>query len=160
MWDAPIECVSGVSQQNVNPKFADFGTFEQGDLTMTIPSDSPIYDAGRFDRVTLLNSTDVFSRTMVRGDNDNLSDLTVQSVSRVFWIAAGVIVDGGIPSVSDTGVLTWASGSPASGAQYSITGTKFADYFIYDMLPSDRNEHSGAALPKRATLKRFDLFGK
>lgn len=162
MWNAAIEGVAGVTQQQVNPSFQDFGTMEQGDLTLSVPSDSVLYGMGRFDRVTLLNSTDVFSRTLTRGANDQLSDLTAESITRVFWLnpAGDAIVEGGIPAVSSSGVLTWASGEPAAGVQYSITGRRFSDYFVWEHLPSNRNEHMGVALPKKVQIRLFDLYGR
>lgn len=162
IWKAPIDGVAGVTQMQVNPSFQDFGALEQGDMTLSVPSDSVIYTLGRFDRVTLLNSTDVFSRTLIRGANDNLSDMKVSSIARVFWRnpAGTEIVEGGIPTVSSAGVLTWASGAPDPGVQYSITGLRFSEYFVYSNLPSNRNEHLGALLPKKVMIRLFDLFGR
>lgn len=162
IWSAPIKGKSGVSQQQGDPQFQQFGTLEQGDTLLSVPNNSPLYDMGRFDRVTLLNSTDVFSRTMVRGQHDDLSDITVQSVTRVFWLNGDrdAIVEGGIPSVGPGGVLTWESGEPPQGVEYSITGLKFDDYFVWQALPSDRNAHFGAPLPKKVMIRRWDLFGR
>lgn len=162
MWNAPVESVAGVTRQGVDSQFQDFGAMEQGDLTLTVPNSAACYDMGKFDRITLLNSTDVFSRVLTRGDNDRLLDIPVQSVTRVFWRNAAKtgIVEGGIPTVGEGGALTWASGEPDAGVQYSITGIKFDEYYVYSSLPSDRNEHQGAALPKRVALRKFDLFGK
>lgn len=161
-WNAPIEGKAGVTQMQVNPSFQDFGAMEQGDLTLSIPSDSLLYIMGRFDRVTLLNSTDVFSRTLTRGMNDNLADMAVSSITRVFWLnpEGTAAVEGGIPTVSPDGVLTWTSGAPDPGVQYSITGLKFSEYFVYSALPSNRNEHMGAQLPKKVNVRLWDLFGR
>lgn len=160
VWDNPIEGLAGISTQQANPQNQDFGQLMQGDATLTVGSDSPIYEIGRFDRVTLLNSTDTFSRTLVRGVNDNLSDLEVVSITRVFWIDSGVIVDGGIPSVSSSGDLSWDAGEPAFGHQYSITGRRYDSYFVWDKYPSDRNEHSGSPLPKKVMIRFWDLYGR
>lgn len=162
MWNAPTEGFAGVTQQVVNPSFQDFGAMEQGDMSLSIGSDSILYGMGRFDRVTLLNSTDVFSRTLVRGNNDNLADLTAESITRVFWrnTAGTAVVEGGIPAVSSTGVLTWVAGEPAAGVQYSITGRRFSEYFAYDALPSNRNEHMGLTLPRKVKIRLFDLYGR
>ena len=135
---------------------------ELGDLSLTVPSDSACYGMGKFDRITLLNSTDVFSRVLTRGANDRLSDIPVQAVTRVFWRNAAKtgLIDGGIPTVAANGALTWASGEPDAGVQYSITGIKFDEYYVYTSMPSDRNEHQGATLPKKVALRKYDLFGK
>lgn len=163
VWNSPLEGWAGVSQQQVNPQFQDFGQMELGDMTLTVPNDSPLYAMGRFDRVTLLNSTDVFSRVMTRGVNDNLADLAVQSVDRVFWRspAGDAIVEGATPAVDQDGVFAWPdSGAPDPGVQFSITGIKYDDYFVYQALPSDRNAHMGAPLPKRVQLRKWDLMGR
>ena len=33
------------------------------------------------------------------------------------------------------------------------------EYYCFQEIPIDRPEHSGAALPRRVALRRFDLFG-
>jgi hypothetical protein len=59
------------------------------------------------------------------------------------------------------GNLSWPNGGgPPIGVTYSLTGTKFDEYFIFLNLPSDRNEHEGARLPKKVTLRKWDLFGR
>jgi len=162
LWSDPIEGVAGLTQQQVNPSFQDFGAMEQGDMVLTVGSDSTLYNMGRFDRITLLNSTDVFSRTVYRGINDNVSDISVKEITRVFWrtLDGSAIVEGGLPTVSGNGDLAWTSGAPDPGVQYSMTGVKYDDYYVYGNLPSDRNEHSGSALPKKVQMRKFDLFGK
>lgn len=164
IWGSPVEDVVGVSRQGVDPQWRDFGNFEQGDLTLTIQSTSPLYAMGRFDRVVLLNSTDQFSRVLTRGENDLSVDIPVQEITRCYWLSFDKtqIIEGSIPVWNEvTRALSWPKGgAPDPGIQYSLSGTKFDEYYAYDMLPSDRNEHSGAPLPKRAALKKWDLFGR
>jgi hypothetical protein len=88
---------------------------------------------------------------------------TVESIERVFWKQAGTqtTVDGGIPSVSDNGVLSWpGGGEPPPGTTYSITGRKRSEYFVYQDLPNNRNMHDGFRLPRTTILRRFDLLGR
>lgn len=162
LWNHGVDGIAGVTQMKINPSFEGFGAMEQGDMTLTVPSDSPLYILGRFDRVVLLNSTDVFSRTLTRGDHDNLSDMTISSISRVFWLdpAGEAIIEGGIPTVSGIGELSWASGEPPADVEYSITGLRFSEYFVWGNLPSNRNEHLGAQLPKKVQIRLWDLFGR
>ena len=161
-WNLGVECVIGVTGQRIDATTEGFGAMEAGDITLTIPSNSPVYATGRFDRVLLLNSTDIFSRVLTRGSNESLSDLAVMSVSRVFWRSPDktALIDGGLPMVDANGALTWGDNPPALGVQYSITGVRYDEYFIYSALPSDRNEHSGAPLPRRVQARKFDLFGR
>lgn len=162
VWDAPINTVCGVTNQNVNPKMAAFGNWEEGDMVMTVPSDSPMWaNSGRFDRIVLKNSTDVFSMPLTRGGVNERLLFPVESVSRCFWLhpTTRQIVEGALPVISKDGVPSWPKGpEPPPGTSYSITGQRFDEYFIIDQLPSDRNEHSGAPLPKRLQLRKFDLF--
>ena len=158
-WAAEVAGKAGMQQQSPRKQFAMFGVFEPGDATLTIPSNSVLYGAGHLDRFRALNSTNPFSTAMIRGDNDKILG-TVQSISRVYWIAADVIVEGGIPAVGDDGTLTWTSGEPPAGTAYSISGIKYDEFFVYLSLPSDRNAHAGAALPRKLLARKFDLFNR
>lgn len=163
IWADGVAGVVGVTRQDVNPEWRDFGNFELGDMTLSVGSDSPLYDMGRFDRLTLLNSTDRFSRVLTRGVNDFVLDMPVQSITRVYWIAADrhSLIEGDLPSWDETTrELIWSGVEPPVGGQYSITGTRFDEYFVWQALPSDRNEHQGAPLPRRVQVRKFDLFGR
>ena len=160
IWDAGKSGVAGMAGAKTQKEWAQFGLWESGDVVVTIPENTPIYDIGQFDRMTALNSTEQFSIPLIRGENDRLH-FQVQDIGRVFWInEAGAIVDGGIPTVSANGVLSWASGEPPEGQQYSLNGTRFLEYYCWGQFPSNRGMHSGARLPKRVVLRRWDLFGR
>ena len=83
---------------------------------------------------------------------------------RVFWLdpVTRLPVDGGAPVVAVDGTLSWPTGvaAPPAGATYSLSGSKYNDYFIFDNFPSDRNEHSGMRLPKRVVARQWDLFSR
>lgn len=163
IWNAPVESVVGVSQQNVNPEMIAAGIYDKGDMTMTVPESSPLWDAGRFDRVVLLNSTDVFSQPLQRGAPTERLIFTPASIDRCFWLHPQTrqVVEGGLPVVDGNGMLSWpAGGEPPLGTTYSLTGTRFDEYYIFDHLPSDRNMHSGVRLPKRVQMRKWDLFGR
>lgn len=160
IWVAGKSGVAGMAGAKTQKEWAQFGLWESGDVVVTIPENTPIYDIGQFDRMTALNSTEQFSIPLIRGENDRLH-FQVQDIGRVFWInEAGAIVDGGIPTVSANGVLSWASGEPPEGQQYSLNGTRFLEYYCWGQFPSNRGMHSGARLPKRVVLRRWDLFGR
>lgn len=164
LWDAPIDTVCGVAKQEVNPEQAGLGVYDTGDMTMTVGSDSPMWEgAGRYDRIILWNSTDVFSQPFARGAPTEKMLATVQKVTRCFWLSTDklTIIEGGIPLFDAAGRPSWPNGGePPLGVRYSLTGTRYDEYFLIDSLPSDRNEHSGAQLPKRLQLRRWDLFGR
>jgi hypothetical protein len=143
-WGPPIDATAGVASQGVTKQYAQFGQWEAGDAVFSIPEDSPMFDAGRFDRMLMLNSTDRFSLTITHGASDRIN-----LPNEVY---------GGMPVFDDAGYLTWTSGEPPLGKQYAIAGTRFTEYFIWEMLPSDRGEHHGARLPKRVQARRFNLF--
>lgn len=161
IWNAALACVVGIAGQKVQKEWAQFGQWESGDAVVTIPSDVSAYAAGQFDRFMMLNSTDPFSEVLTHDGDDRLY-LPVATIDRVFWLdpVTSVVVEGGIPTVAADGVLTWASGAPPAGVGYSVNGTRFSEYFVFNALPSDRNEHQGAALPRKVVLRRFDLYGR
>ena len=68
IWDAPVPTLVGVPSQTTAAKMIAAGLWEKGDMTITIPRSSPMWEnAGRYDRVIALNSTDVFSIPLKRG---------------------------------------------------------------------------------------------
>ncbi|MEX3764469.1 hypothetical protein [Paraburkholderia phenoliruptrix] len=161
IWNAPLDAVAGIAGQKVQLAWAQMGLWQDGDCVVSVPENSPMYEMGQFDRVTLLNSTVYFSSVLVRsGQNERIMG-AVEKVTRVFWLDQGKnIVEGGIPTVGADGTLTWSSGAPPAGVQYSVTGTKFTEYFCWGPYPSNRMEHQGARLPKRVILRSFDLYGR
>lgn len=160
VWDEPIEGVAGAAGYRVQREWAQFGVWESGDLVVTIPSNSPLYAMGQFDRVTMLNGTEPFSLTFTRGHNDVLQ-FPVERIDRVFWYDDDdSLVDGGIPTVAADGTLHWDSDEPPAGKRYSISGTKRTEFYCWGEFPSNRNMHSGEPLPRRVVLRRFDLFSR
>lgn len=161
-WDAPVAGVIGVASQGTLKKWAAMGRYEAGDAVVAVPENSPAYDAGQYDRIAMLNSTDRFSMPLIRGAPTERLFFQVQSIDRVFWLTNGgaPLIDGGIPEVDAHGALSWGANAPPEGTTYTIEGSKFSEYFVFDSMPSDRNEHSGARLPRRIVLRNFDLFGR
>lgn len=163
LWDPPVDTVTGIASQNVQVEWQNSGLFEAGDMVLSIPQASPMWDAGQFDRILLLNSTDVFSQPLTRGAPTERLLFTPASLTRCFWLHPqnrNQVVEGPLPVIDAEGRPTWASGGPPPGVVYSLTGTKFDEYFVFLQLPSDRNQHSGMRLPRRITARRWDLFGR
>jgi hypothetical protein len=67
-----------------------------------------------------------------------------------------------LPIVTGGDSLTWSEegGCPPAGVQFSVTGRRQQEYYIFRDLPQDRAHHGGAALPRRVVARRFDLFGR
>lgn len=161
MWDPATDGVVGVTGSKVQKEWAQFGNYESGDSVVTIGEDSPLYNMGQFDRVTMMNATEQFSITLIHGAPTERLIGKIELISRVFWLdAQKELTQGGIPTVADNGTLTWSSGEPPAGTQYGISGSRFQEFFCFGMFPSNRNEHQGARLPKRVVLRKFDLWGR
>lgn len=161
---APVDGVAGMSGAKTQREWAQFGIFEQGDIVVTIPENTPLYDMGQSDRVTAVNATNQFSLLLTRGAGakERLIFAT-QAVTRVFWLSADgtTVVEGGIPIVAANGSLTWPDGGePPMAANYTISGAKFLDYFCFGNFPSSRNMNQGSRLPRKVVLRDFDLFNR
>lgn len=164
IWDKPVPTVIGVASQDTQIKWAKLGLFEVGDMVVSIPENSPMWDrAGQFDRVITKNGTDGFSVVLTRGAPTEKLMLPIVQITRCFWRHPqnpAQIVEGGIPVVGADGRLSWTSGEPPAGTRYSLAGERYSEYFMVDQYPSDRNQHSGMRLPKRVVLRKWDLFGR
>lgn len=163
LWGPEVPAVSGVASQKVQQQWAQFGLWEAGDSVLSIPSDSPMYAMGQFDRLTNLNATQAFSTKFTRGVGEIFIFKDVK-VNRVFWLdpTLSFIIEGtAFPTVNADGTLTWPSiGSPPMGQEYSITGTSLSEYFCFMDDPNPRGEHHGRLLPRRVVVRAFDLFGR
>lgn len=163
VWDKPVETVVGVASQKTQERWAKLGMYEVGDMVLSIPESSPMWDsAGQFDRVVTLNGLDGFSEILARGAPNERLRVPVHAITRVFWRhpQTKMIVEGGIPAVDDQGRLTWMADAPPAGTSYSVTGDRYSEYFMIDQYPSDRNQHAGVRLPKNVVLRKWDLFGR
>ncbi len=164
IWADPIDTKIGISRQDTNDNLAALGHWDSGDMLASIPRSSVMWaGSGMFDRVTMKNSTDIFSQPMQHGSPMERLIFAVKSISRVFWEdSSEQLVEGAIPVVADDGTLSWPGGigEPPPASKYAITGEKYSEYYVYGHFPSDRNEHAGMELPKRCTLRKFDLFNR
>jgi hypothetical protein len=159
IYDAAITAWTGLAGQKVMRQWAQFGMFEEGDVICTIPSNSPMYAIGENDKVVFTDSTEPFSQ-IVMGGVDYLPWPVVQ-IDRVIWRAAvtKALVEGGIPVQETDGTLTWASGAPPTGTQYSVTGRRNPAYWVFQEFPQDRAHSAGLALPRRVVLRKYSLAG-
>ncbi len=164
LWDVAIETVTGIASQSATVEWMQSGQYETGDMVLSIPQSSPMWDMGQFDRLIMLNSNDIFSQPLKRGAPSERLLFTVQTFLRCFWLdpTTRLIVEGGLPVVDANGNLSWpgGAGEPPPGMVYSLTGQKFDEYFCFGKHPSDRNQHQGMRLPKRLIARKWDLFGR
>lgn len=159
-WQAGVDVHAGMTNLSPQKAMQIFGVWEPGDAMLTVPADSPLYAAGRHDRIRASAATSPFSQVITPDFNERLVGGIV-SIERVYWIDddGETIVEGGIPTVNDDGSLTWTEGAPPEGRSYSITGRRYDELFVFRDLPSNRN--SGVTgLPRKLLVRKFDLFGR
>lgn len=159
-WEGAVEGKVAVAGQKVQHNWAKMGEYQSGDQVLSLPSDSPVYVLGESDRLTMLQSSEPFSQVFTHDGAEQLT-FKVESIARCFWLdASGAVVDGGGPAVAADGTLTWASGEPPAGLQYTLTGRQRPEYFIYREIPQDRAHYGGQQFPRRVVARRMDLFGR
>lgn len=163
IWSAPVLAWTGVASVQVAKQWAAFGQWEAGSIVFSIPEDSPFYACGENDRVVMLESSEPFRAIYTRNGTD-LLNYQIQVIDRVFWLdpVTQLIVEGGIPNVSEAGWLDWngIEGAPPDGIEYTVRGRKRPEFYIFQDLPQDRAHFGGQRLPRRVAAKRFDLFGR
>ncbi len=162
IWGDSEDSICGVSGMQIQKLWAQFGLAELGDVVLTVPSDTPLYDAGSYDRIVMSDSSEPFGTTIVHGANDRVP-WHVISIDRVFWYDGSDTVEGMATITGSAGQsITGGSGSsvPNVGVEYSITGRARPEYFVYRDFPQDRAHHSGLPLPRRIVARRFDLLGR
>ena len=160
MWDGEVVGRCGFVNMSAKKGMADFGVWEPGDAVLSIGSDCPFYELGRFDRFRSLSSMQRFTDNLRRGFNEKLLG-TIERIDRVFWLNSQKnIVEGSIPTVGEGGVLTWPDSGPPEGTVFSIAGVRWDEWFAYLDMPQNRPMHGGAALPRRLPVRKFDLFGR
>lgn len=162
VWAAPTPCSAASASQKTLHSWAKMGRFDSGDIVLTVPGDSPLWEAGEFDRVTMMNASDRFSQPLIHGAPTERLQFTPDRIDRIFWLdpTTKQMVEGGIPAVDANGRLTWTTGEPPPGMSYSISGTSRSEYFVFAELPRNRNMHDGARLPKNMVLRRWDVLGR
>ncbi len=159
LWEEPVATRMGTSGQDVQKTWANFGQYESGDQVVIVPSDSPAYGLGPYDRLLSLNRTEPFSMNLVRGVNESIK-FPVSSVEKVLYLAGEDLLEADVPRVLHTGALEWGPRGPPLQSTYSITGRRASEWFVFRDMPFDRPHHGGQELPRRVVLRRFDLYSR
>lgn len=165
LWaGTPVNTTAAVASSGVQMQWAKMGSYESGDLVLSIPYTSALYEIGQFDRVLALTSTDSRSIVLTRGGTREVVHGVAKQALRVFWADpqnANKIVDGSLPKIDATGVPSWPEGgAPPVGLQYSLTYDRYVEYYCFGPFSSDRNKHGGLPLPRKMVMRRFDLMGR
>ncbi len=160
IWGDPACSKAGIISQSQVKKLVPFGLMDTGDIMVSIPSDSPMYDIGSFDRAQMRNRTEPFTMAIVQGVNSTLR-FTPTSIDSVHWIdtVTGDFITGTIPEISGN-LLVWSGTTPPEGQQFTLTGRRYPEYYCYQEQPLDRPHQFGEPLPRRVVLKRFDVAGR
>lgn len=175
-WTANVPAFIGVTGMQRQRQWAQMGLYEAGDVVVSLPSNSPIYGIGETDRVAFTDSSDAFSINLIHAQDDVVLPWTAIQFDRLYWIDPDTdsIIEGALPvldPISQTATaLTWtvpdpmlpapALLEPPVGIQYSLTGRKLPEFFVWGDLVQTRHHHGGLALPRHVVLRRFDLYGK
>ena len=158
LWGDPVNGSACVIGRSAVLKFSKFGEYLNEDIFLEVPSDSPLYEMGVYDRVDSINRTEPFSQNIVAGINV-AKKFDVLSVEKVFWLDTdNNRVEGDIPAVQNDGSLSWAGVIPPTGVTYSITGRRNAQFYCYAQLPLDRPHFGGLDLPRRLVLRNYSLY--
>lgn len=163
-WQRGQESVVGVTSMQVARQWAAFGQWQSGDVVLSVPEASPAYAAAESDQFIMLNSETPYSSTFTRGAEDERLPAYMVRLNRVVTIEDERPMTKALPilpPVATGGAPIWpASGGPAVGQQYSISGVRRPIYFLLTQLPQDRAHHGGLRLPRRIAARLFDLFGR
>jgi hypothetical protein len=157
-WEAPIDGVVGVAGARIQQAWAKFGQYEDGDVVLTVPSSSPVYAIGEYDRILLLDNSAPFTEVLTRGQDRLRGEIT--HIERVFWLDGGDIVEADAPTVAADGSLSWSGPAPPLHEQYSVRGSRAPEYYHFKNPFQDRQHHQGVDLPRRVVVRTFDLYGR
>ena len=159
-WGSSIAAWTGLAGQKVAREWAAFSEWQSGDVVITIPSASPLWNIGETDKVAFTDSSQPFSSVLMGGVD--VLPFEASSISGVVWLdpITQLPVTGGVPTQGASGQLTWAAGAPPTGTQYTISGRRTPLYYCFKEMAQDRAHSAGLPLPRRVVLRMFDLFGR
>lgn len=161
-WNPAVQAVAGVVGAKARRQFDSYAAWEDGDVLLSVPSNSPLWHAREKDRVSLIQGDEPFQIVLEHTGTERLQ-WPIRAIERCFWLRAGdrSVVKGTLPRVHPrTLVVSWTNpaDAPEPGTQYTLQGTMFPEYFVWRDIPISRAHFQGGDYPKRLLLKRFSLF--
>lgn len=165
-WAIPVESYLGISGMQVQRHWAQFGSYEAGDVVVTVPSDADAYLLSDYDRILFLNSSQTFSQVFRKDVDDNPIPFAIQSIEDVTWLEPDpitliqeVVTAMPTPTLDDDRTLDWTGCDTPPSGQYTLTGKRYAEYFVAPgSMVQLRQHHFGASLPHKAVLRRWEIF--
>ena len=159
LWELEVKTYLALSSMKLQQAWAQFGIAERGDVVCTLPSDAKLYRMGEYDRVRMDDSSQPFSMQFTNTGPVKLN-FSVLCIDRLFWLDSGqtVAIDGTIPTQKDDGTLAFGARPPPANTQFTITGRRKPEYFVFQEFPQDRAHFGGEDLPRRVILRNLDLF--
>jgi len=161
IWDAPQPCSFGVSGSTPSRKFAAFAEWEDGDVLLTIPSDSPAYDMGERDRITLTDSSLRSAEVLTRGTQDTLRYRKPIAILTVWAIVNTIRKEyyESIDYLMDGPTIRWLTDPFPAGQPYSVLYRARPEYFVYRELAGDR-PMGGRSMPRKVHVKLMELWNR
>jgi hypothetical protein len=158
-WSDSVDCGLALTGQRVQAEWAKLGLYESGDVVVSLPSDSPAYALGPFDRVTFTQSS--VPDSVVLRDGDRVREPVVAVDKATYFNGDTLTEITPPPSIAASGLPVYTGGTaPPDGAQVALTLRRHPEYFALQEFPQDRAHHGGKPLPRRVVLRKFDLFGR
>ena len=161
-WGHGVPSRAGVVGAMAQRRQADFGQWEDGDVALSVPGDTPMWNAGEKDRFAFLQGEMPFQAALLHDGLARL-DFTPVRIDRCFWLRDGenAYRDASLPSRDPvTGRLSWPTGTtqPDAGVRFTVSGTKRPEFFLFAHIPVSRAHFDGLPLPKLFHCKRLDLL--
>lgn len=162
IWGTSVPAWAGITGMKASREWAANTLWESGDVVVSIPEASPLFGAGENDRVLMKDASEPFSVAITPDQTGPLA-FNAFEIDRAFWLDTNGAIVGApsLPSVAPDGSLIWNTGAaPPGGTQFSLTGRKRPEYFVFRDFPRDRSHFGGLRLPRMVILRKFDLMGR
>lgn len=163
-WGRGVPSKAGVVGAKAAKKQAEFGQWEDGDVALSVGSDTPMWLAGEKDRFRFLDGEMPFS-VVLRHNGAARIDFVPVRFERCFWLRGDedAYREASLPRWdAATGSLSWPAGSvpPDAGDHFTLTGWKRPEYFLFGTVPVSRQHFNGLPLPRLFHCKKIDLIDR
>lgn len=161
IWEEAIPTTIGLQGLKLDRQFGAMAEWQKGDAIATIPSDSPAYVCGEYDRFIVTDAENRFNVVLTKG-KDRLKHNGVKAIERVFSVIGGTVQEyqeWDHYERNGRDLIWYDSAGMPMGTQYSIRYVASPEYFVYRDLPQDRPQFS-LNLPRKVTVRLMDLFSQ